>query len=339
MSKSLGNSPDPLELMVKYSADGVRIGMLLSSPAGNDLLFDEKLCEQGRNFTNKLWNAFRLVKGWETDAHLAPTGLDRLALDWLRSRFHQALEESNELFAKFRISDALHVMYKLIWDDFCSFFLELIKPGFGQPISEAVLAESLDLFEELLRFAHPFMPFVTEEIWQQVRERKAGASICVVAYPVVGKADTELLEKVQVLVDEMLVPIRTWRNQQQISPKTTLEGIQIGATYAWVNDYYPLVQKLGNTGGYTWTDSLSGQVFAGKRLEWSLPKEEKEISAEEREKLLAEIEYTRGFLAQVDAKLSNERFVANAKPDLVEKERQKKADAEAKIAALEKVLG
>jgi valyl-tRNA synthetase len=230
-------------------------------------------------------------------------------------------------------------MYKLIWDDFCSFFLELIKPGFGQAISASVLEETLDLFDQLLRFAHPFMPFVTEEIWQQVRERKAGESICIVAYPAVGKVDTELLERVQVLVDEMLVPIRTWRNQQQISPKTTLEGIRIGATYAWVNDYYPLVQKLGNTGGYTWTDSLSGQVFAGKRLEWSLPKEEKEISAEEREKLLAEIEYTRGFLAQVDAKLSNERFVANAKPDLVEKERQKKADAEAKIAALEKVLG
>jgi valyl-tRNA synthetase len=339
MSKSLGNSPDPLELMVKYSADGVRIGMLLSSPAGNDLLFDEKLCEQGRNFTNKLWNAFRLVKGWQTDASVPSTELDQLALNWLRSRFHQTLEESNELFSKFRISDALHAMYKLIWDDFCSFFLELIKPGFGQAISASVLEETLDLFDQLLRFAHPFMPFVTEEIWQQVRERKAGESICIVAYPAVGKVDTELLERVQVLVDEMLVPIRTWRNQQQISPKTTLEGIRIGATYAWVNDYYPLVQKLGNTGGYTWTDSLSGQVFAGKRLEWSLPKEEKEISAEEREKLLAEIEYTRGFLAQVDAKLSNERFVANAKPDLVEKERQKKADAEAKIAALEKVLG
>jgi valyl-tRNA synthetase len=313
--------------------------MLLSSPAGNDLLFDEKLCEQGRNFTNKLWNAFRLVKGWQTDANLPATDLDRLALNWLRSRFFQALEESNELFSKFRISDALHVMYKLIWDDFCSFFLELIKPGFGQAISETVLNETLDLFDQLLRFAHPFMPFVTEEIWQQLRERKAGESICVVAYPTVGQADTDLLEKVQVLVDEMLVPIRTYRNQNQVSPKTTLEGIQIGSNYAWVSAYYPLVQKLGNVGSYTLADALSGQVFAGKRLEWSLPKEEKEISADEREKLLAELEYTRGFLSQVEAKLSNERFVANAKPDLVEKERQKKADAEAKIAALEKVLG
>lgn len=338
MSKSLGNSPDPLDLIAKYSADGVRIGMLLSSPAGNDLLFDEKLCEQGRNFTNKLWNAFRLVKGWEIQADLAKTELDDLALRWMQNRLHQALAESNKLFSQFRISEALHVMYKLIWDDFCSFFLEIIKPPFGQPISAQVLAGTLTLFEQVLRFAHPFMPFVTEEIWQQLNKRKPGDSICIAAYPLEEKVDENLLEQVAVMVEEMLIPIRNHRNSQQISPKTTLEGLTIAHRFAWARPYLPLVQKLGNVGQIDFSESLEGQIFAGKRLEWSLPRAEKEISQEERMKLKEELDYTRGFLAQVGAKLSNERFVANAKPELVEKERQKKADAQAKIQALEKVL-
>jgi valyl-tRNA synthetase len=339
MSKSLGNSPDPLDLIAKYSADGVRIGMLLSSPAGNDLLFDEKLCEQGRNFTNKLWNAFRLVKGWEAKAEIAATELDHLAIRWMQSRINQVLAESNDLFTKFRISDALHVMYKLIWDDFCSFFLEMIKPPFGQPISQEVLNQTLELFDQLLRFAHPFMPFVTEEIWHQLAERKAGDSICISTYPTEKQIDTNLLEQVAVVVEEMLIPIRNHRNSNQISPKTTLEGLTISARFDWAKPYLGLVQKLGNVGTISFTETLGGQVFAGKRLEWSLPREEKEVSEEEKAKLREELEYTRGFLAQVEAKLSNERFVANAKPDLVEKERQKKADAEAKILALEKVLG
>jgi valyl-tRNA synthetase len=338
MSKSLGNSPDPLDLMIKYSADGVRIGMLLSSPAGNDLLFDEKLCEQGRNFTNKVWNAFRLVKGWEAEASVPKTELDELALNWLRSRINQALAESNDLFTKFRISESLHVMYKLVWDDFCSFFLEMIKPVFGQPISAQVLTETLDLFDELLRFTHPFMPFISEEIWHQLKERSEGESICISAYPSGKEVDQVLLDQVQVLVDEMLIPIRNHRNANQISPKTTLEGLTISAKYNWASSYFPLVQKLGNVGSYSFAETLTGQVFAGKRLEWSLPKEDKEISSEERQKLEAELEYVKGFLVQVDQKLSNERFVANAKPEMVEKERQKKADAEAKIAALETVL-
>lgn len=338
MSKSLGNSPDPLDLIVKYSADGVRVGMLLSSPAGNDLLFDEKLCEQGRNFTNKLWNAFRLVKGWESSPELGMSDLDKLALNWLRSKISEALTESNDLFSKFRISDALHVMYKLIWDDFCSFFLEMIKPAFGQPISANVLKETLELFDEILRFAHPFMPFVTEEIWQQLKDRNAGESICTASYPTHSPIDQNLLDQVNVLVEEMLIPIRNYRNSNQISPKTTLEGLTISSQYDWVKTYFPIVQKLANVGSFQFTDHLNGQIFAGKRLEWALPKEEKDISAEEKERLVQELDYTKGFLAQVEAKLSNERFVANAKPDLVEKERQKKADAEAKIAALEKVL-
>lgn len=338
MSKSLGNSPDPLDLIAKYSADGVRIGMLLSSPAGNDLLFDEKLCEQGRNFTNKLWNAFRLLKGWETKADLAKTDLDNLALNWMQSRMHQALAESNKLFRQFRISEALHVMYKLIWDDFCSFFLEIIKPPFGQPISAVLLKDTLALFDQVLRFAHPFMPFVTEEIWQQLKDRKGGDSICISAYPQEQKVDENLLEQVSVMVEEMLIPIRNYRNSQQISPKATLEGLTIAHRYDWAKPFLALVQKLGNVGNIGFSESLDGQIFAGKRLEWSLPRDEKEISEEERAKLKEELEYTRGFLAQVEAKLSNERFVANAKPELVEKERQKKTDAEAKIQALEKVL-
>jgi valyl-tRNA synthetase len=338
MSKSLGNSPDPLDLMAKYSADGVRIGMLLSSPAGNDLLFDEKLCEQGRNFTNKLWNAFRLIKGWEIQAGQKKSELDTLALNWMQSRMNQALAESNELFARFRISDALHVLYKLVWDDFCSFFLEMIKPAYGQPIQAIVLEETLGLFDRLLRFAHPFMPFVTEEIWQQMRQRKPGDSICIASYPSVNQTDEILLEQVAVVVDEMLIPIRNHRNNNQISPKTTLEGLSVSSGNDWVKAYLPMVQKLGNVGSVSFSANPEGLVFAGKRLEWSLPREEKEISEDEKAKLREELEYTLGFLAQVEAKLGNERFVANAKPELVEKERLKKADAEAKIAALEKLL-
>ena len=339
MSKSLGNSPDPLDLIAKYSADGVRIGMLLSSPAGNDLLFDEKLVEQGRNFTNKLWNAFRLVKGWESDNSLEISELDRLALNWFQSKMNQSLAESNDLFSKFRISEALHVMYKLVWDDFCSFFLEMIKPPFGSPISSKVLSATLELFDELLRFTHPFMPFISEEIWQELKERKAGESICISPYPFGKEVDTQLLDQIQVLVDEMLIPIRNYRNSNQISPKTPLTGLTISSKYNWAKAYFPMVEKLGNVADYQFSETLSGQIFAGKRLEWSLPKEEKEISDSDRQKLLEELEYTKGFLSQVNQKLENERFVANAKPEMVEKERQKKADAEAKIASLENVLG
>jgi len=338
MSKSLGNSPDPLDLITKYSADGVRIGMLLSSPAGNDLLFDEKLVEQGRNFTNKLWNAFRLVKGWESRPDVEESELDRLALSWLQSKLNQTLAESNDLFSKFRISEALHLMYKLVWDDFCSFFLEMIKPPFGKPISAKVLEATIDLFDELLRFTHPFMPFISEEIWQELKERKAGESICVAAYPSGKEIDNTLLDQIQVLVDEMLIPIRNYRNSNQISPKTSLTGLTISSKYAWAKTYFPVVQKLGNVTDYQFSETLSGQIFAGKRLEWALPTEDKEISVDERQKLLVELTYIKGFLTQVEQKLGNERFVANAKSDLIEKEMQKKADAEAKILALEKIL-
>mgnify|MGYP003340120118 CR=1 FL=1 len=197
----------------------------------------------------------------------------------------------------------------------------------------------------LLRFAHPFMPFVTEEIWQHLADRKAGDSICVADYPLGGswghepKRAREVLSQVADVVEELLVPLRNYRNANQISPKTQMEGIMIPAAHGWVKEYLPMVKKLGNTGDISFVPELSGQVFAGKRLDWSLPMEERELNEEEKAKLIAELEYTRGFLAQVEQKLSNERFVANAKPDLVEKERQKKTDAESKIAALEKILG
>ena len=338
MSKSLGNSPDPLDLMAKYSADGVRIGMLLSSPAGNDLLFDEKLCEQGRNFTNKLWNAFRLVKGWEVDNQLKITPLDEMGNRWMQSRINHSLAESQDLFSKFRISEALHLMYNLVWDDFCSFYLEIVKPAFGQPIGAQLLTEITGLFDQILRFAHPFMPFITEEIWQNLVERKANDSICIAPYPTPHQTDTELLEHVKVLVEEMLVPLRQYRNANQISPRHAFHDVQLGKNYAWVSNYMPLIQKLGNVGTYHFQENLSGHLFVGKRLEWALPKEERALSADEKQKLEEELTYTRGFLEQVRQKLANERFVANAKAELVEKERQKQADAEAKIAALEKAL-
>lgn len=339
MSKSLGNSPNPLDLITKYSADGVRIGMLLSSPAGNDLLFDEKLCEQGRNFTNKLWNAFRLIKGWETDSELKMSELDQLGNRWMQSKINEAIAESNDLFSKFRISEALHLMYNLVWDDFCSFYLEIIKPPYGQPIGKEVLAQANHLFDQILRFAHPFMPFITEEIWQSLVERKANDSICIAAYPKMDSIDQRLLDEVKLVIEEMLVPLRQHRNSNGISPKLTFNEVQIGEKNDWVAAYMPLIQKLGNLGSYDFVPEVSGQIFAGKRLEWSIPKDETELTAEEITRLKDELTYTRGFLEQVTQKLANERFVANAKPELVEKERQKKADAEAKIASLEKVLG
>ena len=339
MSKSLGNSPDPLELIAKFSADGVRVGMLLSSPAGNDLLFDEKLCEQGRNFTNKLWNAFRLIKGWDTDHLIAQTDLDTLAKNWMQGRLAQAITESQSLFSKFRISEALHVMYRLVWDDFCSFYLEIIKPAYGQPIGTETLQNCLALFEQILRFAHPFVPFITEEIWQNLAERKEGESICMAAYPAPEAETGNLIQEVATVVEEMLVPLRQFRNSNGISPKESFNDVQIGDNAAWVNAYMPLIQKLGNIGTYTFVPEVKGQIFAGKRLQWSLPKTEDVLTDDDKEKLVAELAYMKGFLAQVETKLANEKFVTNAKADLVEKERQKKEDAEVKIASLEKALG
>jgi valyl-tRNA synthetase len=336
MSKSLGNSPDPLALIDQYGADGVRTGMLFSSPAGNDLLFDEKLCEQGRNFCNKVWNAFRLVKGWT----VVDTGhsQERLAVKWFDAKLNQTIAEVLDLFGKYRLSDALNVVYKLIWDDFCSQYLEMIKPEYGQPIDRATFEATIDFFEKLMALTHPFMPFITEEIWQDIRERGEKESLCVAEFPKSGAVDTALLADVEIFF-EVVTNIRNLRSTKNISPKTALPLAIKTDNQGLYQKFEGLLAKLANISEITYTsDKADGMSFLVKADEFFVNLAgELDVEAEI-ENLQKELEYTLGFKKSVEAKLSNERFVQNAKADVVDKERQKLADAEAKIVAIQEAL-
>ncbi|WP_247232604.1 valine--tRNA ligase [Telluribacter sp. SYSU D00476] len=337
MSKSLGNSPDPLDLITQYGADGVRTGMLFSSPAGNDLLYDEKLVEQGRNFCNKVWNAFRLVKGW-TVSEEAQNPASQLATQWFESKLNQTLAEVHDLFTKFRMSDALNAVYKLIWDDFCSQYLEMIKPDYEQPIDPATYEATLDFFDRLMRLTHPFMPFITEEIWQNIRERGENESICVAEFPQPGSIDTALLSQFEIL-SEVVSAIRNLRNNKGISPKVELPLAIKTETPELYQSLEGLLRKLANVAAIDYvSEQAEGMSFLVRSDEFFINLAG-EIDVEaERENLIKELEYTEGFLASVVKKLSNERFVQNAKGDVVEKERQKQADAEAKIATIKEAL-
>jgi valyl-tRNA synthetase len=338
MSKSLGNSPDPIDLINLHGADGVRTGMLFSSQAGNDLPYDDKLVEQGRNFCNKIWNAFRLVKGWEIDSNLtAPQGSD-LAVKWFESKLNVTLAEVQDHFEKFRISDALNSVYKLIWDDFCAQYLEMIKPAYEKPIDPVTFEATLDFFDRLMRLAHPFMPFISEEIWQNIAERGAKESICVAEFPKGGASDAALLNDFEVLF-ELISGIRNIRNAKNLSPKTALPlAIRTDSKSRYEN-LSELIVKLGYIETISFVeDDSEGTSFRVKSDEFFINLAD-EIDVEtERENLQKELEYTQGFLESVIKKLSNERFVANAKGDIVEKERQKQADAEAKIVTLKEAL-
>jgi len=337
MSKQLGNSPDPLGLIEQYGADGVRTGMLFSSPAGNDLLFDDKLVEQGRNFCNKIWNAFRLVKGWNLTAE--PNEQNAIAVQWFTARLNQAVAELQDHFAKFRMSDALQTVYKLIWDDFCSQYLEMIKPGYEQPIDQTTYEATIHFFEQLMALTHPFMPFITEEIWQDIRERQPGESICVAAYPTGGAVDSALLADFELLF-EVVTTIRNLRNAKQISPKTELPLAIKTETPDRFRRLEGLIRKMANVSDISYvTEKAEGTSFVIKGDEFFLNVAGEIDVEQEIANLKKELEYTEGFRDTVLKKLSNERFVANAKPDVVEKERQKLADAEAKIRALEESLG
>ncbi|MCF8253736.1 MAG: valine--tRNA ligase [Bacteroidia bacterium] len=340
MSKSLGNSPDPLDLIAQYGADGVRMGMLLCSPAGNDILFDDSQVEQGRNFGNKIWNAFRLVKGWEVkpDEGFNPEILDanKLNADWFAGRLSAALVEIEEKYKGYRLSEALMSIYKLIWDDFCAWYLEMVKPVFGEPMNESTYQTTIGFFEELMKVLHPFMPFITEEIWQNMREREEGNSICIEAYPIASMAVTPDLSR----VFEAIQQIRNLRNAKGISPKEAFEISIKAKDQIFYQPYLFLLKKLANVSSINFVEEQP----AGTTL---LPVDTDELfivlnlqvdEVAEREKIEKEIEYLQGFMKSVDAKLSNEKFVANAKPELVEKERQKKADAEAKLDVLRKSL-
>ena len=338
MSKSLGNSPDPIDLINLHGADGVRTGMLFSSQAGNDLPYDDKLVEQGRNFCNKIWNAFRLVKGWDIDTNLLIPQGSVLAVKWFESKLNVTLAEVQDHFEKFRISDALNSVYKLIWDDFCAQYLEMIKPAYEQPIDPITFEATLEFFDQLMRLAHPFMPFISEEIWQNIRDRKANDSICIASFPQAGKTDLSLLNDFDILF-ELVSGIRNIRNAKNLSPKTSLPLAIRTESQARYENLSELITKLAYIESIHFVDEESeGTSFRVKSDEFFINLAD-EIDVEtERENLQKELVYTQGFLDSVIKKLSNERFVLNAKGDIVEKERQKQADAEAKIVTLREAL-
>jgi valyl-tRNA synthetase len=338
MSKSLGNSPDPLDLIKNFGADAVRTGMLFSSPAGNDLPYDEKLVEQGRNFANKIWNAFRLVKGWEV-ADIAQPDENRTAIDWFESRLNQALTELEGHYKKFRISDALMTVYKLTWDDFCAWYLEMIKPEFGKPIDKRTYESTVALFEKVLKVLHPFMPFITEELWCELAPRKAKENIIVAQWPVSAPFKTEMLEEANYAF-ELITQIRNGRNSKGISPKEVLALSVKEGNQKLISEFWPIVKKLSNLSEVNFiTEKLVGATsFVIKSSEFFIPLGGKVDAAKDKEIILKDLEYNKGFLASVNKKLSNEKFVSGAKPEVVEVERKKKADAEAKIKSLEESL-
>ncbi len=344
MSKSLGNSPDPLELIEKFGADGVRVGMLLCSPAGNDLMFDESYCEQGRNFANKIWNAFKLVKGWEVDEKLESP--NAVAIEWFESRFNQALTEIEGNFAQFRLSEALMSTYKLVWDDFCAWYLEMVKPAYQQGVEKQAIdgetyTATVRFFENILKILHPFMPFITEELWHDelfgVRQE---LDCCIVAQlPKGGQINTRLLDEVEI-AKQIITQVRNIRNAKQISPKEKL-GLSIKAnSQVDYKGYELIITKLANTNALDFvTDKLAQAAgFMVSTDEFYVPLEEKIDPAEECARLQKEKDYLTGFLKVVNSKLGNERFMANAKPEIIDVELKKKADAEAKLRIIEENL-
>ena len=338
MSKTLGNSPDPLELIKKHGADGVRVGMLLTAPAGNDLPFDEALCEQGRNFSNKIWNALRLVKGWKPDDMLETPEYSKLAISWFEDKLNETLAAIEKNFAGYRISDALMASYKLIWDEFCSWYLEMVKPAYQQPVDTFTYEKTVVLFEALMRMLHPFMPFITEEIWHLLRERKEGDDIIVASMPVSQPFDENNLKAFE-RAAQIIIGIRNLRKEKNILNKEALE-LKVRAGEGADCKFYPAVMKLGNLSSVeTVSEKPDGViVFTVGSQEYYVPLSESVDVEAEIKKIKEELNYTRGFLKSVHKKLSNERFVNNAPAAVVEKEQQKQADAEARIKVLEEQL-
>ena len=339
MSKSLGNSPDPLDLIDRFGADGVRMGMMLAAPAGNDILFDEALCEQGRNFCNKIWNAFRLVQGWQVDDNAAQPETARLAVEWFDAKLRQSAAEIADLYSKYRLSEALMEVYHLFWDEFSSWFLEMVKPAYGSPIDKATYQSVLGAFDHLLHLLHPFMPFITEELWQHLTERKAGESIMVspqtIAAPAEG--DDAILANVEI-VKNVVAGVRAIRNTKNISPRETLDLQVIGTDP--VPAYDCIIVKMGNVSGVTATENKGEGVssFMVGTTEYAVPLGGLIDVEAELAKAEAELKHLEGFLNGVKKKLQNERFVNNAPAAVVELERKKQSDAESKIATLKETI-
>ena len=338
MSKSLGNSPDPIELIDKYGADGVRMGMMLSAPAGNDILFDETLCEQGRNFNNKIWNAFRLVKGLEV-ADIEQPAECRIATEWFEAKLRQTNAELDDLFGKYRISEALMAVYRLFWDEFSSWYLEMVKPAYGSPMDRTTMEKTLGYFETLLKMLHPFMPFITEELWQQLCDRQEGASIMVERLSVEAPQPTDeniisAIEKVK----QVVTGVRMVRNQRVIAQKEQVDLQVVGTTE--YEAYRDVICKMANLKSFEVTDSKAADAaqFMVGTDEFAVPLGSLIDVAAEIEKQEAQLKHLEGFLAGVEKKLSNERFVANAPEAVVALERKKRSDSLEKIAALQASL-
>lgn len=337
MSKSLGNSPDPLELIKQYGADGVRTGMLFSSPAGNDLPFDEKLVEQGRNFSNKIWNAFRLVKGWDIDSNILQND-NQAAFEWFENRLNQAITEIEDHFSKFRISDALMATYKLVWDDFCSWYLEMIKPPYQQPVDLETYEKTIVFFEKILQLLHPFMPFITEELWQQIKYREVKESLIVSEWPKAQDFDIKLINNAAHIF-EVVSQVRNIRASKGISPKEAFDLTIHTENKELYSSYEAILKKLANLSSISFGQNVENAIsFVIKSDEFFLPIGEQLDIEKEKENLLKEIDYTKGFLHSVAKKLSNEKFVNSAPAQVVEGERKKEADAQAKIKTLEESL-
>lgn len=333
MSKSLGNSPDALGLIDQFGADGVRMGLMLAAPAGNDILYDDALCEQGRNFCNKIWNAFRLVKGWSVDENIAQPDTAATAVKWFDAQLSKTLAEVKDLFSKFRLSEALMAVYKLFWDEFSSWYLEVVKPGYQQPIDAATYRATLDYFDALLRLLHPFMPFITEELWQHIAERGEGESIMTALIPEAKPVDESLIAAFEV-TKQIIAGVRTVRLQKNIPNRDAL-ALQIVGAHDAANDC--VIAKLTNLSDIavvTEKDANSMTFLVGT-TEYAVPLGNNIDVEAELAKLNEDLKYMQGFLRTVMGKLSNERFVNNAPAQVVELERKKKADAESKIKSLE----
>lgn len=342
MSKSLGNSPDPIDLINQYGADGVRVGMLLCSPAGNDLPFDESMCEQGRNFSNKIWNAFRLINGWEAASVQQPEA-NKIAIQWFDAKFNEQLEIINDLYSKYRMSEALMTTYKLVWDDFCAWYLEIIKPEFvdgkSLPIDLETYNSTITFLENILKVLHPFMPFITEEIWHLLKARNEKDCVIVAEWPKFTGSEWNIVKHFEVVM-EVITNIRNIRKQKNISPKEKLQLFEKVNQGNVIKTYDDIIIKLCNLSSF---DYVSAKVegassFVLKHAEYYVPLSQNIDIAAEKERLSKELEYNKGFLKSVQVKLANEKFVANAKPELLENERKKQSDALAKIKAIEEQL-
>ncbi len=339
MSKQLGNSPDPLDLIEKYGADGMRVAMMLSTSAGNDVMFDEALCEQGRNFANKIWNAYRLVGGWNVDDELPQSDNNRLSVEWFRQVMRRDIERVDEAFRQYRISEAFMMLYKLFWDDFSGWYLEMVKPAYQSPIDADTMAATKHFFDELLRLLHPFMPFVTEEIWQDLAPEAGCESIVVARQPrIVETADARTLARFD-LAREVISSVRNIRKQKNIAQKDTLT-MKVMADEKYPEEYATVIAKMCNLSSIDRVEEKdpAAAAFIVKTAQYFIPLADKIDLEAEREKLAADLQYLEGFLASVMKKLSNERFVQSAPEKVVANERAKQADAEAKIAAIKERL-